>query len=201
MQSHFTRLVRATFAAALLLAAPADAAMAEPYADAVAANKRGDYPTAMRLYRPLAEQGHALAQSALAFMYENGQAVAQNYAEAVNWYRLAGEQGDAFAQTRLGFMYQNGEGVPQNDAAAAKWLRLAAEQGRVVAQDALGVMYFTGRGVPKDYVAASMWLTLSAAHGDRDAANWRDAVAKLMTPEQTAQAQQLVREWKPKPGR
>jgi hypothetical protein len=43
-----------------------------------------------------------------------------------------------------------------------------------------------------------MWLSLSAAQGDRDAAETRDRVMKLMTPAQIAEAQKLAREWKPK---
>ena len=37
----------------------------------------------------LADQGHAVAQFSLGFMYANSQGVAQDYAEAVRWYRLA----------------------------------------------------------------------------------------------------------------
>ena len=46
-----------------------------------------------------------------------------------------------------------------------------------------------------------MWFNLAAARGgeDRDAAvEFRDRAAKLMTPDQIAEAQRLAREWKPK---
>ena len=56
-------------------------------------------------------------------MYENGQGVAQNYAEAVKWYRKAAEQGYAEAQFNLGVMYETGEGVAQDYAEALKWYR------------------------------------------------------------------------------
>ena len=88
--------------------------------------------------------------------------------------------------------------MPQNCAEAAKWFRLAADQGHVVAQDVLGGQYFSGRGVLQDHVVAYMWLSLSAAQGDRDAAETRDRVMKLMIPAQIAEAQKLAREWKPK---
>jgi hypothetical protein len=42
------------------------AAVAGPFEDAVAAYKHGDYATALRLLRPLAEQGNARAQFNLA---------------------------------------------------------------------------------------------------------------------------------------
>ena len=198
MQSHYAKLLFAALTASLMLVAIAGAAVAGPFEDAAAASKRGDYPIALRILRPMAERGNAGAQSALGFMYEFPQGVPQDYVEAAKWHRLAAEQGDVFSQTRLGFIYEYGEGVPQNCAEAAKWFRLAADRGHVVEQDVLGGQYFSGRGVLQDHVVAYMWLSLSAAQGDRDAAETRDRVMKLMIPAQIAEAQKLAREWKPK---
>ncbi len=89
----------------------------------------GDYATALRGWRPLAEQGHAKAQFNLGVMYDKGTGVAQDDAEAVRLYRLAAEQGYARAQFNLGTMYDNGEGVAQDDAEAHMWFNLAAAQG------------------------------------------------------------------------
>ena len=69
-----------------------------------AAYDRGDYATALKEFRPLAEQGNADAQFNLGFMYENGLGVPQDYAEAVKWYRNAAEQGYAQGQANLGLM-------------------------------------------------------------------------------------------------
>jgi hypothetical protein len=77
------------------LVAIARAAVAGPLEDAVAAAGRDDYATALRLFRPLADQGNALAQYALGVMYDNGQGVQQNYAEAAKWYRKAADQDEA----------------------------------------------------------------------------------------------------------
>jgi hypothetical protein len=198
MQSQDIKLLRVTLTASLMLAAMAGSVVAGPLEDAIAASQKGGYATALRLFRSLAEQSNAAAQSALGFMYETAEGAVQDYSAAGRWYRLAGEQGDALAQTRLGFMYEMGKGMAQDFAEAAKWLRLAAEQGRVAAQDELGRMYSSGRGVSKDYVVAYMWLDLSASQGDHDAAIQRDLVAKLMTPAEIAEAQKLAREWKPK---
>jgi tetratricopeptide (TPR) repeat protein len=102
-------------------------AAAGPFEDGVAAHERGDYATALRLWRPLAEQGTADAQYKLGVMYAKGRGFPQDYAEAAKWFRLAAEQGDADAQFDLGFMYERGEGVPQDYAEAVKWWRKAAE--------------------------------------------------------------------------
>ncbi len=82
--------------------------------------------TALREWRPLAEQGNANAQFFLGFMYANGLGVSQDYAEALQWYRKADEQGYAKAQNNLGLMYGKGQGVPQDDAQAHMWYNLAA---------------------------------------------------------------------------
>ena len=73
----------------VVLAAPAWAGWNE----GVLAYFRGDYATAFREMKPLAEQGHASAQYNLGIMYEKGQGVPQDYAEAVKLFRKAAEQG------------------------------------------------------------------------------------------------------------
>ena len=180
-------------------------AAAGPLEDGMAASARGDYATALRLLRPLAEEGEVNAQSFLGAAYAMGWGVPKDYAEAIKWQRLAAEQGDAGAQSRLGLMYEGGWGVRKDYAEAIKWYRLAAEQGYAPAQSDLGLSYKHGRGVPQDYVQAHMWFNLAASRapaseaGVRDMAiKGRDIVASKMTPEQIAEAQKLAREWKPK---
>ena len=143
-------MLKRILAAVILALMLTGGAAAGPLEDAVAAYKRGDYATALRLWRPLAEQGNAQAQYNIGIMYESGKGVPQDYAEAVKWFRLAAEQGDADAQYNLGVMYGKGQGVPQDYAEAVKWFRLAADQGDADAQYNLGVMYGKGQGVPQD---------------------------------------------------
>jgi len=202
----------------LLVAGPA---IAEPFEDATKAYYRGDYETAHRLIKPLAEQGLPEAQFNLGLMYDKGQGVPQDYAEAVKWYhkaaeqgnakavkwyRKAAEQGNAEAQFNLGLMYDKRQGVPQDYAEAVKWYRKAAEQGFAEAQTNLGIMYFTGQGVPKDYVLAHMWFHLATSRypasekAKRERSEkTRDIAASKMTHAQIAEAQRLAEEWKPKP--
>ena len=197
---HLLRRAALILALWLPLAGPV---AADQFDDALAAANSGDFATALRLWRPLAEQGRADAQFNLGVIYANGQGVPQDYAAAVKWYRLAAEQGDAKAQYNLGYMYDKGQGVPQDYAAAVKWYRLAAEQGDAAAQNNLGLMYAKGQGVPQDYVKAHMWFNLSASSGDKEvSANGtknRELVAGKMTPADISKAQKLASEWKPKP--
>ncbi len=181
------------------LTAPAGAGFAEGFLAYV----RGDYATAIRELRPLAEQGNAKAQFVLGHMYRYGLGVTQDYAEAVKWYRKAAEQGDGHAQFNLGVMYNEGRGVTQDFAEAVKWYRKLAEQGHAEAQNKLGIMYQNGKGVPQDYVQAHLWYTLAASKlipgKTRDqSVKSRDIVTEKMTPAQIAEAQKLAREWKPK---
>jgi TPR repeat protein len=156
---------------------------------------QGDYATAFKEMRPLAEQGDAAAQFNLGILYDNGYGVPQDDQEAVRWWRLAAGQGNAAAQFNLGVMYEQGQGVPQDVAEAVRWYRLAAVQGHATAQFNLGILYGKGQGVLQDYIQAHMWASLAAAQNQERATKLRAALAEQMTHEQIAEAQRLVREW------
>jgi TPR repeat protein len=164
--------LRLAIALWLSLAVPAAAG---PLDDGVAAYQKGDLATALRLTRPLAEQGNASAQALLALMYALGQGVPQDYATALVWYRKAADQGLASAQSDLAAMYEEGLGVKADAAAALVWYRKAAEQGFAGAEYKLGLIAAEGRGVPKDLRAALVWLAKAAEHGSA-AAHYRLAV-------------------------
>ena len=51
----------------------------------------GDYATALREFKPLAEQGDISSQNNLGYLYDKGYGVPQNYTTAMKWYRLAAE--------------------------------------------------------------------------------------------------------------
>ncbi|WP_368413407.1 tetratricopeptide repeat protein [Dongia sp.] len=123
---HLLRRAALILALWLPLAGPV---AADQFDDALAAANSGDFATALRLWRPLAEQGRADAQFNLGVIYANGQGVPQDYAAAVKWYRLAAEQGDAAAQNNLGLMYAKGQGVPQDYVKAHMWFNLSASSG------------------------------------------------------------------------
>ena len=99
------------------------------YQEGYDAYNRGDYDTALKEWRPLAEQGLSQAQYNLGLMYAEGEGVAQDYQEAVRWYRLAAEQGHASGQFSLGAMYTAGQGVPKDYVLAHMWINLAAPKG------------------------------------------------------------------------
>ena len=95
----------------------------------LAAAKSGDFATALREWRPLAEDGHAKSQYNLGVLYDNGDGVPQDYKTALQWYTLAAEQGHAHAQHNLGYRYYEGQGVIQDDVYAHMWFNIAAASG------------------------------------------------------------------------
>ena len=118
----------------------------------LAAAQSGDYATALREWKPLAEQGTAFAQYNLGLMYHNGQGVPQDYETAVKWFRLAAEQGDAIAQYNLGLMYALGNGVIQDNVYAHMWWNIAASSGNKMASKNRDIV--AKRMTPADISAA-----------------------------------------------
>ncbi len=110
------------------------------YQDGRTAYNRGDYATALKELRPLAEQGHAGAQYLFGYMYYKGRGVGQDGEEAVKWFRKSAEQGDVKAQYLLGEMYYKGKGVSKDSEEAVKWVREAAEQDYGQAQHILPML-------------------------------------------------------------
>ena len=158
----------------------------------------GDYETAYKEWKALAEQGHTKAQIHVYMMYSFGEGVTQDDKEAMKWLRLAVEQGDARAQLELGAVYKAGLIVTRDFKEAMKWIRLAAEQGYADAQFALGQMHLKGQGVTQDYIIANMWFNIAANSAANSAARnammFKDTVESKMTSEQLLEAQNLTRE-------
>lgn len=144
-------------------------AVAKPLDDAQAAYKRGDYATAARIYRSLADQGDATAQNRLGAMHLNGQGGKRSDAEAVKWFRRAAALGSPSAQFNLAEMYFKGRGVDPDLLQAAKWYSRAAEQGHAQAQFTLAALYLIGGGVPKNSQKAAYWFERAAAQGHGEA--------------------------------
>ncbi len=131
--------------------------------DARVAYRDGDYATALKLFRELADEGDAGAQAALGDMYMEGKGVKADSAEAARWWRKSADQGFAGAQLNLGACYESGWGVPKDPAEAVRWYRKAADQGDAKAYKYMGDMYARGIGVPKDPKEAQAWYDKARA--------------------------------------
>ncbi len=140
-------------------------AVAGPLEAGLAASESRHYAKAVRVLRPLAEQGNARAEGELAALYAGGFGVPKNTREASKWYRKAAEQGDARAQDHMGSIYNAGDGVPQDSAEADRWWRLAAGQGYAPSQLNLGINAGLGQGMKQDFEAAHDLFSRAAAQG------------------------------------
>lgn len=178
----------------LLLSLIVGFAWAGDVEDAAAAIDRKDYVTALKKFKSAAASGNAFAQRQIGFAYTLGLGVKADSAEAIKWHMLAAEQGDTLAQRTVGDSYYFGQGVLQDYSEAMKWYRVAALGGHLQSKFMLGLMHLNGEGVIQDYVKAHMWLNLSAVNGSVISVERRDMLAKLMTAQQVAEAQEMARE-------
>jgi hypothetical protein len=136
---------------------------------AAGAYERKDFATAIAIWRPLAEQGNAEAETLLGAMYWSGEGVPRDHREAARLYLRAARQGYGRAQNDIGFMYGFGEGIPpRDDVQAYKWISLAIQR-------------YTARNQNRRDQAIKDLATLKAR----------------MSPAQLAEAERQIRTWKP----
>ena len=111
-------------------------------------------------------------------------------------------RGHAGAEFMLGAMYFYGKGVQRNDAIAAIWFHKAAIKGDASGQLAFGSLHIRGLGVRQNLVKAYSWLTVAANHGipglQQQAIALRDEAARLMKPDEIADAQRWASSFKAK---
>ena len=108
---------------------------------------------------------------------------------------MAAAQGHAEAQFRLGKLayYRETPDEPRG------WLCVAANQRHAGAMLELGSWNEAGFMGQMDRPRAYMWYSLAASNGHESATALKDQLAKKMIPAQLAEAERLVKEWKPGP--
>ncbi|HUD52739.1 tetratricopeptide repeat protein [Parvibaculum sp.] len=146
----------------------------------------------LRIGTPEASQPQDNPQADARAAFERGDmAAALKILEPLAW------SGDASAQYNLGVIYNNGQGgVARDMAKAVSWYDKSARQGNALAQLNLGILYRQGQGVAQDYPRAYMWTEMSKAGltgaEGAQAARYSREIAKLMTPEQTEAAEEMI---------
>lgn len=128
---------------------------------------RGKAQAAFAILRPLAEQGDADAQYALAKIQLREKWRDRDPTDGRKWLLRAAEQGLVVAQFDLARFYAIEE---KNYPEALKWYMKVAKEhpdskaGRTAAEN-LGVMYAHGEGVARSLVDAERWYRISAERG------------------------------------
>jgi TPR repeat protein len=89
----------------------------------------GDYATALKIWRRLAEKDEPRSQAGIGFMYHRGMGVRADEREAAVWLLRAAEHGQAEGQLMLGILFYYGLGVPQSYVQAYAWCELAETNG------------------------------------------------------------------------
>ncbi|MCK5365009.1 MAG: SEL1-like repeat protein [Gammaproteobacteria bacterium] len=155
------------------------------------AYKRGDYETALSVFRPLAENGDPKAQSILGMMYNYGEGVAVDYRQSARWYRLAAEQNYGVAQYNLGMAYLDGKGVSADTDKAIEWLTKAADSGHFRARSELakldGGSYASLTSPPSDSLEMPPTMTVTEPE-PRSVVMRKQAPARKSAPPATGSA-------------
>lgn len=150
----------------------------EMFGAGLAAYNNGDHQEALRIWRPMAEAGHSLAQYNLGVAYARGLSVETDMLIATYWWKRSALQGHRDASYNLGLIYARGEGkVAQDLALAAHWWQQAAIHGDAMAQFNLGMMYARGEGVQQNIETAIHWWKVSADQGFDGAKKMLDQIA------------------------
>lgn len=136
--------------------------------------KEGDYATAIKIFRPLAEKGDAKAQNYMGHMFNRGEGTAQDPTQAIKWFRKSADQGNAIAQLNMGHMYFN-PGLHHDYKQALTWYLKASDYSEhktefpntvLAAELKISEMYHKGLGVPQDLSEAAAWVRKSADRGN-----------------------------------
>jgi hypothetical protein len=86
---------------------------------------RSDPAQALKIWKPAADQGDAMAEYRLGQIYEIGLAGNPDYVAAARWYEKASVQGNRAATLNLAVLYESGRGVEHDQAAAQRLYRKA----------------------------------------------------------------------------
>ena len=80
---------------------------------------------AFKNMKAAAEQGHAMAQHGMGFMYLEGEGAPKDQTRAIEWFEKAAAQGLAGSLVTLGMMYAEGNGVAKDEEKAKEYYRKA----------------------------------------------------------------------------
>jgi uncharacterized protein len=125
------------------------------------AYNRGDFATAIKLWREQALKGDADAQFNLGQAYKMGRGVKVDLDSALDWYRRAANQGHLKASDSLGHVLHYQGKIPE----ALPYLQPSAERGDPRSQYLYATELFNGVYVAKDWVRAYAFMTSASSSG------------------------------------
>ena len=102
---------------------------AQDYQEGYDAFMFGQDAKALRIFQPLAAQGHAKAQFMLGTMYQFGHGVIEDHKAALDWFHLSAIQGNNGGQHGLGVMYMQGIAILANNIKSHMWFNIGSANG------------------------------------------------------------------------
>lgn len=133
---------------------------------AQAAYAKGDFATAISIWRKLGDVGSAPAQYEVGRMTLRAEGTNYDTREARQWLERAAKGGYPAAQASLAELLASGRGVEKDEKMAAFWYEAAAAKGNVIAMRELATLYSMGRGVSVDIKKAAALYKSAAERGD-----------------------------------
>jgi uncharacterized protein len=129
--------------------------------DGVDAWSRGEYETAVKIWREPAVRGDADAQFNMAQAYKFGRGVKQDLAIAADWYKQAASRGHLQAEDSYAHLLHYQGKVPESLPLLAK----SADRGEPRSQYLLATELFNGVNAKKDWVRAYALMTRASSAG------------------------------------
>ena len=150
-----------TLAAALLATAVAAPVGAASVKDGVDAWQRGEFASAVAIWRPLAKAGDPDAAFDLGQAYKLGRGVPADLAKARELYGKAAKAGHSEGAANYGLLlFRTGQ-----RAAAMPWIMQASEAGDPRAQYVYATALYNGDFVPRNWPKAYALMSRAAAAG------------------------------------
>ena len=151
----------------------------------------------------------ANAYFSLGLCFQSGDGVKSDLDKSFDFFFKAAELDHPKAQVQVGCFYSSGWAVKEDKKESINWYEKAAKQGEFQGLYMLGNCFKEGKGVPQNFVESYKWYSLAAAISNAsadagntrenvlslDALRLRDELAKKMTTEQIAEAQERAEKY------
>ena len=180
---------------------------ADTFEDGQEAYTKRDWFNAIRILRPLAEQGNDNALVILGNMYSDGSGVKQDQKVALDHYKRAAAKGNTTAMTSIATMYAQGIGVEKDFKKSYDLFVKAANLGNPAAQIMVASIYVKGHPDLPDLKADPMRSyamfrvverTAEKEQYKKVAEQFAKRLISELDTEQVLQAEEIAKNWKPK---
>ena len=126
---------------------------------------RGEYLSALTLWKPLANEGNSAALYSIGLLYDQGKGVKKDTQIALTYLQAAVDKNLPVAQYYLGMKYYAGLNIKKDASKAWELLEKAAKNEYLPAQFQLANFYNTGEGGVQNQPLATHWFSKAAENG------------------------------------